>query len=447
MRRVLVIASLAAGALMLLAPTAQALVEEEFTSTGEHEFTVPAGVHKIGGRAIGGTGGAASTVSGGEAAQVTSYLNVTPGETLYVEVGGNGQSQEEGGEGGFNGGGDGGGGGGGASDIRLEPRSTPLSTEDTRLIVAAGGGGAGSFGETAGTAGGNAGEPGEDGEYPGGEPGTETEGGAGSFGCELVGQGGNGELGQGGSGGNSEFFTGPGGGGGGGLYGGGGGGGACIVGSSGGGGGSSLLPGGGLVTLTTEPPLVEIVYAKPPTITITSPTAGATVTQGQALTASYECSSPDAPPIPIAECEGSVPDGAALDTSTLGPHTLTVEAEDLAENTASASVSYTVIAPPPPPTPKSSNPPPALPDTTITAKPKKTVKTKKKKAKVKFSFSSDLAGATFECKLDKGSFAPCTSPKTYKVKKGKHTFSVEAVGPAGTDPTPATFSFKVKKKK
>jgi hypothetical protein len=99
----------------------------------------------------------------------------------------------------------------------------------------------------------------------------------------------------------------------------------------------------------------------------------------------------------------------------------------------------------PPPAPKSSSG--LLPETTITGKPKKTVKTSKKKAKVKFSFSSDLAGATFECKLDKGSFAPCTSPKTYKVKKGKHTFSVEAVGPAGTDPTPATFSFKVKKKK
>ncbi len=54
--------------------------------------------------------------------------------------------------------------------------------------------------------------------------------------------------------------------------------------------------------------------------------------------------------------------------------------------------------------------------------------------------------ATFECKLDKGAFAPCTSPKTYKVKPGKHTFSVEAVAAAGTDATPATFSFKVKKK-
>jgi len=194
--------------------------------------------------------------------------------------------------------------------------------------------------------------------------------------------------------------------------------------------------------LTPEPPSVEIVYAKPPTIEIASPAPDTTVTQGQTLTASYECSSPDTPPIPIAECEGSVPDGAALDTSTLGPHTLTVDAEDLAENTASASVSYTVVAPPPPPPASSA----AVPNTTLGSHPKKTVKTSKKKAKVKFSFSSDVAGATFQCKLDRGAFSPCTSPKTYKVKPGKHAFSVEAVAAGGTDATPSTFNFKVKKK-
>jgi hypothetical protein len=32
------------------------------------------------------------------------------------------------------------------------------------------------------------------------------------------------------------------------------------------------------------------------------------------------------------------------------------------------------------------------------------------------------------------------------VKRGKHTFSVEAVGAGGADATPATFRFKVKKK-
>jgi hypothetical protein len=74
------------------------------------------------------------------------------------------------------------------------------------------------------------------------------------------------------------------------------------------------------------------------------------------------------------------------------------------------------------------------------------IKTTKKKVKVKFSFSSTVTGASFECKLDKGSFESCSSPKSYKVKLGKHKFSVQASGAAGTDPSAATFSFKVKKK-
>ncbi|HEX5928062.1 MAG TPA: hypothetical protein VFY48_01580 [Solirubrobacterales bacterium] len=92
-------------------------------------------------------------------------------------------------------------------------------------------------------------------------------------------------------------------------------------------------------------------------------------------------------------------------------------------------------------------PPPAapVPDTKLTSKPKATVKTKKAKASVSFKFSSDVVGASFQCKLDKGAFAACKSPKAYKVKPGKHKFQVRAVGPGGTDATPASFSFKVKK--
>jgi hypothetical protein len=52
-------------------------------------------------------------------------------------------------------------------------------------------------------------------------------------------------------------------------------------------------------------------------------------------------------------------------------------------------------------------------------------------------------GATFKCKLDKGAFKPCRSPKTYKVKPGKHVFKVEAIDVAGADKTPATYRFKV----
>ncbi len=437
MRRLLTALTLCAVAvLMLVVSPAQALVGEKFVYTGaEQTFTVPEGVHVLRMAAAGGSGGAAGTATGGDGAVVAGGALVDPGQTLYVEVGGNGQSQAEGGVGGFNGGGSAadGGGGGGASDVRTTPSAKGLSP-DTRLIVGGGGGGAGGTGsEGFGGNGGGAGEAGEtsEGGNGGGGPGTLVGGAGGSPGCGGLGE--PGQLGLGGAGGPGVQGTNGGGGGGGGFYGGGGGGGGCGAGGGGGGGGSSL----GLLGLGPQEHQVVIAFSKPPTIDIASPATGATVTQGQALTASYSCSSEEG--ITIEKCEGSVANGAALDTTTLGPHTLTVDAEDARKGTASESLTYTVVAP----APKSTS---LLPETILSAHPKKTVKTKKKKAKVKFGFSSDVPGATFQCKLDKGAFAPCTSPKTYKVKKGKHTFSVEAVDPAGTDATPATFSFKVKKK-
>ncbi len=95
------------------------------------------------------------------------------------------------------------------------------------------------------------------------------------------------------------------------------------------------------------------------------------------------------------------------------------------------------------------DPPPAGPPNTKLGKhPRARVTTKKAKAKVTFKFSSKTAGARFQCKLDKKRYARCSSPKSYKVAPGKHKFSVRAVGAGGaTDATPATFSFKVVKKK
>ena len=100
-------------------------------------------------------------------------------------------------------------------------------------------------------------------------------------------------------------------------------------------------------------------------------------------------------------------------------------------------------APPPPPPP----PPVITPQTTITEQPKSKVKSKKKKVKVTYEFSSSVAGATFECSLDGAAAKPCTSPKTYKVSKGRHEFSVTATAAGIEDPSPASDSFKVKKKK
>ena len=85
------------------------------------------------------------------------------------------------------------------------------------------------------------------------------------------------------------------------------------------------------------------------------------------------------------------------------------------------------------------------PETTITKHPKK--KTTKRKAV--FAFEANEAGSTFECKLDKKPYKACTSPRKYKrLKRGKHKFSVRATDAAGnTDATPATYRWKVKKRR
>jgi hypothetical protein len=101
--------------------------------------------------------------------------------------------------------------------------------------------------------------------------------------------------------------------------------------------------------------------------------------------------------------------------------------------------------PPPPPPPDGDGGDTEPPDTTITRQPKD--KTKNKQAT--FEFSSSEPGSSFQCAVDGQTLkVPCTSPYTVKVKKGKHTFRVRATDSAGNaDATPASDSWKVKKKK
>ena len=81
------------------------------------------------------------------------------------------------------------------------------------------------------------------------------------------------------------------------------------------------------------------------------------------------------------------------------------------------------------------------PETVITRGPKAATHA----TTVKFRFSSDMPGSTFECKLDKKPFKKCSSPKKYKhLKPGKHVFKVRATDTGGTvDPVPAKKKFRV----
>ncbi len=84
---------------------------------------------------------------------------------------------------------------------------------------------------------------------------------------------------------------------------------------------------------------------------------------------------------------------------------------------------------------------PPVPNTKI----KKGPKAKSTATTAKFKFTSTVAGSSFQCKLDKGKFKKCKSPKTYKkLKPGKHSFQVRAVGPTGlVDKTPAKRKFTI----
>jgi hypothetical protein len=261
-----------------------------FRFTGAKQtFQVPAGVHSINVDAR-GAAGAPFSYGGryphkghGRGGRVHTIIPVSPGETIFVFVGGEGSlglgygSSGSGGSG-FNGGAPGGlypycqtsgsncfygYGGGGASDLR---KGGDLLRD--RIVVAGGGGGGGTLRVAGGgggrTIGGEGGSGGPSGYYAGGGGGgggTQSQGGSGGGGQHGAsgssgdgGPGGAGTLGKGGSGGQAGAYgfcsrscgPGAGGGGGGGYYGGGGGGGACApifssgpCGAGGGGGGGS----------------------------------------------------------------------------------------------------------------------------------------------------------------------------------------------------------------
>ena len=87
---------------------------------------------------------------------------------------------------------------------------------------------------------------------------------------------------------------------------------------------------------------VTVVDETKPTISVTTPAAGATYELGAQVLADYACA--DEPNgSGLDSCEGSVANGAAVDTGSLGQKTFTVNASDHAGNTESKSVSYTVV--------------------------------------------------------------------------------------------------------
>ncbi|MEI6764814.1 MAG: glycine-rich protein, partial [Bacteroidota bacterium] len=244
---------------------------------GQQTFTVPAGVTAINVDAYGAQGGSVY-YTGGYGGRVQATLTVTPGQTLYVYVGGQGQTYSPG----FNGGGYGSpnnswsnGGGGGATDIRVNG----TSYSDRILVAGAGGGSGYNNGMCNGGAGGGPSNAGNgysnssyDAYYAGGGA-TQSSGGQGANG--------GGSYGSFGTGGNAAYYN-YAGGGGGGYYGGGGG----YYYGGGGGGSSWVTPtgssaithtqgarsGNGTLTISWSNMLCTSSSRTPVTVTVIPPT-------------------------------------------------------------------------------------------------------------------------------------------------------------------------------
>ena len=219
----------------------KALATSTFNYTGGAQtYIVPGGVTSLNVSLSGAAGGNADGGLGANGGTTTAILAVTPGQTIYVYVGGKGNNSGDLGGGttfGYNGGGAlaGGtaafaGGGGGASDIRVG--GTDLYS---RVVVAGGGAGAGfAVPADGGIGGGLIGAPGLS-SFTAALGGNTTLGAGGAGEIADVSTGNSGSFGVGGD----IDATGVGGGGGGGYFGGG----AGSTGGSGGGGGGSSYAG------------------------------------------------------------------------------------------------------------------------------------------------------------------------------------------------------------
>ncbi len=111
-----------------------------------------------------------------------------------------------------------------------------------------------------------------------------------------------------------------------------------------------------------------------------------------------------------------------------GPHTFDVQAIDAAGNVSGTSSYGWTIDTLAPPTPSVDSGPPN-PSTVSNAS---------------FTFSDTEGGVGFQCQLDGGGFAACTSPAGYSgLSDGAHTFQLKAVDAAGNSSTVVSYGWTI----
>lgn len=83
------------------------------------------------------------------------------------------------------------------------------------------------------------------------------------------------------------------------------------------------------------------------------------------------------------------------------------------------------------------------PRTRITSGPEERLAVKRA-AEVRFRFTADEDGSTFQCRLDDSGWRRCSSPKELRLRPGRHRFEVRAIDPTGNvDASPERWSVRV----
>jgi Ca2+-binding RTX toxin-like protein len=154
---------------------------------------------------------------------------------------------------------------------------------------------------------------------------------------------------------------------------------------------------------------------------------------------------------PVIDC-GADRDTAVIDVPTPSYADATpVECETVRQGTPEEFRTITEelqlqppVSPPPPPT----KPKPPVdrkpPLTKLGFHPRARLTTGGRTRRVSFRFSSNEAGSSFRCRIDRRPQRPCKSPRAYTVGLGRHSFRVAAADPAGNvDRTPAVFRFRL----
>ena len=175
----------------------------------------------------------------------------------------------------------------------------------------------------------------------------------------------------------------------------------------------------------STPPETLITKGPPPATTSSSAAFDFSSETG----ATFECRLDSTSVATWAPCASPTTRGALA----LGRHTFNVRAIDTSGNVDPSPASRTFVVA-------------KRPRTIRGHGMKRVYRSHKRRVKVTMRFRSSLGGSTFQCRVDRMKFSRCRSPKSYRLRRGKHVFQVRALRSGLIDMSPVKVKFRIVKK-